>query len=306
VFFAPPNLRCCRYGTEFCHSGRRRRSRGDRDGFVLLVTLVLLTLSALAMIAMSRAAMLRARAARDDQAELQRRWGEITCSRFILPQCSAVLQQAELQSQRPLALCRQSLTLGQETFDLTFCDESAKADVASLITRQGMQQAEETVRRLSLGSPLAAGNVRLRISQDNGGPRCFGDVFDGASPQILFNHELGPSPMEVLTCWTGGQVNIHRATEDVLREACAGALNLTQIHLLAELQKTQPSISVDDALNQLQVTAEHRRAAEDILTDSSGCYSLWIQCRMPRRSYWSLSIAPGNQAAGSRALCFEW
>jgi len=284
------------------HFGKARHPRG----FVLLVTLVLLTLAALAMLAICRAAILRVQAASEAQADLQHRWGCLSCRAVLLPQCSDILRRAEAQSSQPMAVLRRTLVLGNQTFNLTFSDESAKADVALLIRRQGKDQAELTIRRLSLGSPLAAGNVHLRIPPNAPAPDCFGDVFDGATPNVLFDHEVGPSPQETLTCWSGGRVNIHRASEAVFREVCAGTLDLTQIHLLAELQESQPTIAVADALEQLQLTAKQRRDAGQILTDSSTCSSVWIECRTPRRSYWMLAVARQAQGAAPISRSFEW
>jgi len=282
--------------------GKARRQKG----FVLLVTLVLLTLAALAMVTICRAAILRVQAASEAQTDLQRRWGSLSCRAALLPQCADILQRAEAQSSRPIAVLQRALILGNQTFHLTFSDESAKADVGLLIRRQGKDQAELTIRRLSLGSPLAAGNVDLRIPSNAPAPDCFGDVFDGATPKVLFDHEVGPSPQEALTCWSGGRVNIHRASEAVLREVCAGTLNLTQIHLLTEFQESQPTIAVADALKQLQLTASQRRDAEEILTDCTTCSSLWIECRTPRRSYWVLTVARQKQGSAPLTRCFEW
>jgi hypothetical protein len=284
---------------------RKIRRSGDR-GFILLVTLVLLTLAALALIEVSRAAILRVQAATQAEADLQRRWGCLSCQSTLLPRGSAILKQAESQNQQPVAILQRTLVLGNQTFNLTFGDESAKANVAMLIRRHGKDQAELAIRRLCLGSPLAAGSVHFRMLPEGPLPECFGDVFDGATPNLLFSQELGSAPQEMLTCWGDGRLNIHRAPETVLREICTGALDLTQIHLLTELQQTKPTISTAEALQELQLTARQRREAEDILTDSSNCSSLWIECRTPRRSYWVLVVESNSLAAAPLVRHYAW
>jgi hypothetical protein len=281
-------------------------ARLRRSGFVLLVTLVLIMLAALAMITISRAAILRMQAASEAQVELQRRWGCLGFRSILLPHCQDLLGRAELQRAEPVPVLHRTLILGDQTFKLTFSDESAKVNAGFLIRRQGKDQAELTVRRLSLGSPLAAGNVHLRIPPGSSGPKCFGDVFDGRTPKVLFDNEMGSSPLEVLTCWGDGRVNIHRASEAVLREVCAGTLDLTQIHLLYELQTSQPSIGVRDALKQIQLSAKQRQDAEEILTDGSTSSSLWIECQTKRRSYWVLAVSDHDQGSTPAVSCFEW
>jgi hypothetical protein len=276
-----------------------------RHGYVLLLTLVLLALAALAMTAVSRAAIARVQAAAEAQSDLQRRWGALSCSAALLPKTEEILHSEELRSKAATASWRCQLRLGDEDFNLIFADESAKASIAALIQRQGREQAELTVRRLSLASN-AAGTVHFRSRDGQTPPQCFGDVFENASPLELCNCPMDPSPADLLTCWGDGSLNIHRASETVLREGCTGILNLTQIHALIQLQKSNPNIDLDSALNQLQLSAAKRVMARWALTDNSSCHSLWIDCRTARRGYWSLDIADQSTYSMPRLWHFEW
>jgi hypothetical protein len=269
--------------------------RRRRNGFVLLLTLVLLTLAALATVSMSRACMMRAQAVTEQQLQLQQRWGVITCRAVLLPQAQALLASAGKEARHPVAVCQRSLRLGDLKFDLLFQDESAKASVSTLIRRQGREQAELTIRRLCLASPSAAGSVHLRWESNRPGPDSFGEVFENSSQPSLFDGSFGTPPVQVITCWGDGRLNIHNAGEDVLREFCAGALDMNQVHALVLLQNSEPGISLEDALSKVQVSRQNGLMAEQLLTDSSNCSSLWINCQTARRNYWSLAVAVPGQ-----------
>jgi hypothetical protein len=281
--------------------------RHARPGFVLLVTLVLLTLAALAMVAVARAALNRAQSASEAQAELQRRWGTTSCQMVLIPKTETLLHRAELQQQQPVYLLHRTVLLGNDHFDLTLADESAKAKVAILMHEQGREQAELTIRRLSLNSALA-GNVQLRWEAARPGdpePSSFGDVFDDAKPQLLCDHSQGDAPADLLTCWGDGRVNFHRTSETILKEVCGNVLTLTQIQDLVQLRNEQPDLTLAQACSDLQFNDSMRNKAATVLTESPDCYSLWIDCRASRRSDWTLMV---GQRAASRwdTRTFEW
>jgi hypothetical protein len=234
--------------------------------------------------------------------DLQRRWGTLTCRAILLPQAGALLNRACEETGQRIAVWRQSLSLGDQTFDLIFQDETAKANVSLLMQHHGRDEAELAVRRLCLSSPTAAGKVHLRAVAGRTGPQSFGDVFDGVTPSALMDGEFGSPPTQTITCWGDGRLNIHCASEEVMREVCADALDLTQIHLLVGLQQTEPKISLGDALNRLQIDRRKQYAAQQLLTDSSNCWSLWIGCRTQRRCDWTFTVDAPNQPVH----VFEW
>jgi hypothetical protein len=268
---------------------RRRAHRG----FVLLVTLVLLMISALAMVAICRASILRVQAAAEAEAELQRHWGVLSCQLALLPKTEIFLHNQEIKTGQPVSSLRQSIDLGGQRFDFIFSDESAKANVGTILTRQGKEQAALTIRQMSLTSPSLAGNVHLRWEADPTHPpqpRSFGDVFENSNPTELCDDSQGVAPAEILTCWGDGHVNARRASEDILKEVCQGVLNQSQIHQLAELERSQPGITLANCFKLMQLSDQTQSAAMMVLTDHPDCYSLWVDCRTARRSDWSLLV----------------
>ena len=276
-----------------------------RRGYVLLVTLVLLALAALAAAAVCRASLARAQAADEAQSDLQRRWGTLTCRTFLLPKTEEILHNREREHKSPLVHCRQTLMLGNEQFDLIFTDESAKANVGILMDRQPSGQAALTVRRLSLSNPDIAGKVRLR-QEEGQYPQSFGEVFDSIQPAELLKGDGDTCPAEIVTCWGDGQLNIHRAGQDVLEEVCGKVLNLSQIEQLLDIRQSHPSLNMTDTLNQLNLDQAHRAMADTALIDESNCHGLWIICRAQRRSDWSFVVLDENKIMGGVMRCYEW
>jgi hypothetical protein len=276
-----------------------------RHGFALLMMLVLLTIAAMAAVSISRVAISHMRAASEAELDLQRRWGMLSCQTILLPKTKEVIADSENHLKHPVISCKKNLMLGDLSFELTFGDESAKANVQTIVLQQGRQQAELTVRRLSLDSPTLAGSVYLRESDPKLGPQSFGEVFEKSSPSELCADSQGSSAVDSLTCWSDGRVNIHRVNETVLREIGNGILNLTQVNQLIALQQKSPTITLQNALNPLQLSQKNRTAAEKILSDSSNCYSLWINCQTKRRDYFALEVVDQSKPIWQYHH-FEW
>src|SRR3954467_4676944 len=109
----PPHHHCC-------------GARGRRGGYVLVVTLGLLILAASLMVAVSRGAMGHAAAARSAGDELRRRWAGVSCRSAVLPYAESILATAEAQRRVAMPVGRVTITLSDQTLDLTIGDELAK------------------------------------------------------------------------------------------------------------------------------------------------------------------------------------
>jgi hypothetical protein len=287
---------------------RQFHATAAQGGFVLLVTLVLLMIAALAMVAICRAAILRTQAADESEAQLQRHWGSLSCQTALLPKAEILLQRLEEQSRQSVSNLRQVIQLGNQRFDLILADESAKANVATIMNQQGKDQAELSIRQLCLSSPDLAGNVHLRWEPDPKNPPhpdSFGDVFENSNPASLCDDSQGAAAAQILTCWGDGRTNIRRASEDVLKQVCQGILNLSQIHEIVELRTSDPQITLAQCFKRMQLNDQTQSAAMAVLTDTPTCYSLWINCHSSRRSDWSLLV--GERQNGNWSVAeFSW
>src|SRR5258706_4566122 len=195
-----------------------------RRGYVLVTSLALLVLSATLLISMGRTAIDRTMHARDSQAELQRRWGQISCRRAILPFAETILAQVEKRGQRPVAIHHAIIQLGAQEFHLIIGDEQAKANINALLDLTDKDRAESQIRGALPGAGLSA-QIRLRPSLIPATfpttraailPRLitsFGQILDSTAPQNLFaSHGSSPAPAELLTMWGDGTMNIRRAS----------------------------------------------------------------------------------------------
>ena len=104
-----------------------------RRGYILLTTLALLVLSSTLLVTLARATIQRSAEARQAQQDLQRRWGEISCQRALLPHAESILVNQEKLHQRAFPSYRATIQLGPQLFDLRISDEQSKANVNALL-----------------------------------------------------------------------------------------------------------------------------------------------------------------------------
>ncbi|QOV90975.1 hypothetical protein [Humisphaera borealis] len=225
------------------------RSRHQRRGYILVVTLGVLVLAATLLVGIGRSSMrhaVDARAARDD---LQRRWGEVSCRQAILPIAEQLLDAREQRDGKATPVLTTTLRLGGQTFELTIADEQAKADINAMLAEVEVQTVESRVRRALSGYGLAD-KVRLRPEVGTMVPGAaaaattpppigsYGQVFDGISPDRWLRPPAGggPAVADLMTCWGGGRINIRRASEPALRLAASPPLTTLEISRLIELR----------------------------------------------------------------------
>lgn len=319
---------------------RPRRSRRRRaNGYVLIVTLGLLATSTALLAAIGREAVdhaLRARLAVND---LQRDWAARSCRATLLARCEQVLKQQEVDRQRPFPLYRSTVLLSGRRIELTLADEQAKANVNAMLEADGLASAEQRLRTALSGNGLV-GSLRLRpavidIPGDAEPPPAsqpsairpppvritgWGQVFDALSPDLLFAPSEGP--LERLTCFGDGSLNVIRATEPSTRLALFPPLTLTEIGRLLNARDAMwkphtgggatGSVSaananlplVDQLLTQAKIQTPAR--ARLPLTHLSHCHSLSIVVRDARRSWYYLYVLDASDERRPRVRSFVW
>jgi hypothetical protein len=317
----------------------RRLRRRRANGYVLIVTLGLLAASATLLVAIGREAVdhaLRARLAVND---LQRDWAARSCRATLLARCEQVLKQKEVDGLRPFPLYRATVMLSGRRIELTLADEQAKANVNALLETAGLASAEQRLRAALSGTGLI-GSVRLRpavfdipgdaepssATQASAVPpppariTGWGQVFDSLSPALLFAPSR--SPLDRLTCFGDGSLNVIRATEPSTRLALSPPLTLTEIGRLLSARDAmwkpraggtaQPSAPaananlplVDQLLTQAKIQTPAR--ARLPLTHLSRCHSLSIVIRDARRSWYYLYVLDASDERRPRVRAFVW
>lgn len=272
-------------------------------GYILLVTLMLLALASLALLAVTRASLARSADTREAERHLQERWSTLSCSRSLLPRAEAVLAAAEATSHVPIVSVRKTLQLNAMPVELVFGDESAKANVNSLLER-GREDATVAARQLLSGTGLA-GRLELRPERLLAGRvGSLVEVFGNVRPEELLDGRQPAS--DRLSAWGDGRINAYRASPDVLKAVLSPTLNVSHLTQIAALRSATPRPSLSTMLGQLELTAPQRQFAEARLAGDSTCHSLWVITTEPRRRAHRLIVYDGSAPPARRTHTFEW
>jgi hypothetical protein len=299
-----------------------RRINNDR-GYVLVLTLAVLMLAATALVSSGRLAVRHASRAREAERELQRRAGTTSCRGAILPQAERILEGQEVQRKSPLSRHRTAVRLGEFTFDLILADEQAKANVNALLERVAPDAVENRLRQALAGSGLL-GAIELRPQrvEDRTIVTGLGQIFDDLDPQALLEPRWGgPAPLDWLTCWGSGAINVRRSSEQSLKLALAPPWTPLDVSRLIEARQEMfgsagsirakrlapaPNATPRDPLAQLLQNAQIRTGPAG-LTLRSRCHSLWIITRDGRREWYDLAVEDASsERDGPRVITFSW
>src|SRR6185295_2157818 len=117
-----------------------------RKGYILLTTLALLVLSSTLLVTLARSSIARTLQARQSIEDLQRRWGQISTQRALLPHAESILANQERLHQRAFATYRASVQLGAQVFDLVLADEQARTNVNALLDLTDKPATESHLR----------------------------------------------------------------------------------------------------------------------------------------------------------------
>jgi type II secretory pathway component PulK len=310
---------------------------------VLVLTLVILALAVTVTAGVCRSSLAKAERSVRAANDLQRRWAAVSCKRAFLPNAETVLAAAEATRGQSLVSCQARLTLGGQTIDLVFADETAKLNVNDVVRRRGKAQAEASVAALvreggtSIRTRLLAGKPQAAVARpakrvpgraapepppdpqpadDNDEPdarplQSFGQVFPDSGPAALFGHAglfgqaARPGPAAAVTCWGDGRLHFRRAPDAVLARACVPPLTAAQAGRLVRLRRQSPAAAVEDVLTPLKLSDDDQATLEDRLGDESNCYSLWMVATDGKRSWYLLAVDDRSEET-AQDLTFSW
>lgn len=284
---------------------RRRAHRG----FVLVMALALVALAAVVMVGLSRAAMARIGESRRVQDDLQFRWGLASCRTALLPDAEKLLTLAEAKEREPVAVLRATVPLGKMKFHVAVGDEQAKANVNMLVKDNTRSRAEKHLRDALSGTGLGH-RIDLRFDPKEQNPwpiGSFGQVFDGkTSPEDWSKLRLGRAPMDRITCWGNGTLNLRRADEDAVYLLTQRVLTKGQVQNLMEKVQESERLDVQGLLAGLQLDEEQRKLIEPMLGEASMCHSVWITAEGENRKRHYLTIMDETDEEKPRYYASEW
>jgi hypothetical protein len=303
---------------------------------VLLLTLMLLAVAAAALAGACRAALQKMVLATRAQEDLQRRWGVVSCRAALLPKAERVL--AAAAGDRTSPETRVDVTLGRQSMTLVFGDEQAKANV-NLLYALGKRDGTDQAVRGIVGTTSADVRVELRpiviqapideltepeppkhplrANSDEQDRLDFevqpvfeawGQVFPGSKPTALLRRRgTSPSVASSLTCWGDGTVNVRRASSETLSRVCDKVLRPAEVRNLIAARDKDPDFDLWEAMDTLNLPEDRYDNAEQLLSDRSACFSLWIITRGGAGREWydlAVSEVAGGTAGGVKT--FSW
>jgi hypothetical protein len=301
------------------------------------MTLGLLVLAATLLVGIGRASIAHALLARTEQAELQRRWGAVSCRNSVLANTNDILTIQERMRNHPIPVLRETVVLGGDRYTLIVSDEQAKANVNSMLERSDKSGAEGRIRGAVSGSglgnlimlrpepiPLREGQPASRPSEYAGPPpwvTSFGQVFNSVGPERLIAGS-GVRPAEQLTCWGNGAINVMRVSEGALKLAATPAMTNIEAGRLIEVRNAAfetrirpklmtggnaPAPGLDAASTLLtQAKVDPKVRLKVGFTAKSTCFSLWVVTQDARRTWYRLYVIDDYDTKQARMESFAW
>jgi hypothetical protein len=276
-----------------------------RRGYVLVMTIALIALAGLVLIGIARQSLTVAFRAVSAEEELQRRWGALSCQRALLKRAAEIFE-IEVDA-RPMdgrerrfdaAQLSGSWTLGGMPFRWRLADEDAKVNVNTVFALRGIQGASELVRDFARSDARRAPEVFLRplrresIAEATPPFEGWGQVFalDRARKGVSAPSEIAGATAR-LTCWGSGLLNIRRATDPALSRLCGLVVGDDVVGRLQLLRRQQTNSEISNMLNELGLREAERNQLQELLTDKSDYYSLWIEVVTKARSWHEFHVA---------------
>jgi hypothetical protein len=303
--------------------------RHRHRGYVLIVTLGLLVLAATMLVSLGRATMRRASEARESVEALQQRWGVVSCRKVILPNAEAILAREEKEFKKAVPVYRAGVRLGGQAFDLVVSDEQAKANVNVLLERADPSAVESQLVRTISGAafklrPLVEVQRPVQQKAATTGPgtqpttepvarriESFAQVMDASNPRLLLEKRSAEaSPMELVTCWGNGAINVGRASAKALKLSAGDALSGAEVDAIIRgrdnVYRQRGNGNIGDAVKKLVKPAGDGAKKQFVWTAESACHSLWVVTRTKQREFYYLVVRTSGDAAQVSDEAFVW
>lgn len=284
---------------------RTSRNR-PRQGYVLLVTLLMIAIVGTMTVGLARYSMRLATSSIDRQIKLQEKWGIASCQRYALQNSWRLLNKREFSDKLqktvevPIARSELFVTLGRKPFLVRLDDESAKLDLNLVLEATNRNKTNAAIRKFSQNlkpdlKPLAS---RQRRGSNERGLESWGQVFLPAANASEFARLLRDNSRE-LTCW-GRTVNYRVASPEVRSETIKLLAGATAAAKLENVSGDE----FEAALKELP--ARHRTEIEKVLKPTSSAHSVWVATESPHREIHSLAVRERYSQSLVRVKSFRW
>jgi type II secretory pathway component PulK len=300
------------------------KRRGPKPGFALLMALALVLLAGAALAGVARWSATEALESTTAADELKQRWAVTSCRQALLGRAEELLDEAErgegkdgLPSEvylhKPAPEVRVTCNLAGLDYEIVLTDEQAKLNLNALLKVKMPAEVQSAATRLTRdkGNPAATAPVLLRaMAVPAWLPLgAYGQVFENPSPAWLIGPDVGDGLAATITCWGDGRVNLRRASEAVVQEACTEVLGPQVVSLLLSARQRNPYRSLSAILLELdKIDADDKAKVLSCVTDRSACHGLWIIARSESRSWYTLAVTADGAGAKPVASTyrFQW
>jgi len=266
------------------------RRRSLKRGFVLLLTLMLILIAGLMLAGIARQSLMLALEATRAHEDLQRRWAIVSCQQAILARAETIFAQrlegAATRGLPPVEVptrLSSVVELGGTEFRLELSEEDAKVNLNTICDNYGEEQTKRLLGQL--GGSARTFSVRLS-RRDRRSLRATTRRFDSwgqvyALEQSRSNRAPPTALVDLttdITLWGSGRTNVYRASNKAIAEAWRLAVRRGRPDALHELRREVPTMELNDMLATLRLRDSDRESFENLLTDRSQAYSLWVFC----------------------------
>lgn len=285
-----------------------------KQGFALLVVLLVLTLAGTLLVLAAQYSGQSALFAKETQEKLQQKWTLRSCESVLLPQTETFLANQEQETQEPVLQWTLSFQLNGQELELRFADEQAKVNANTFLAQHGPEALRPVAAELQqdCNSPLP---IYLpadphKIPAQNSSEKTYQtpeQFWQCEYPAQLIDQEGESQPVDQMTLWGDGKVHFRRASEPVLKEMTQDLLTGDEIQKLLDYRNSHPlEASADAALQTLAIPHERRLPLQQRLTDQSSCFSLWIRTRGITRNQYTLFVWKRGELRNSSVKGFRW
>jgi len=293
-----------------------RRQGNKRQGFVLLMALVLILLASISLVSFARSSLQLANKAAEENENLQRKWGVYSCQTVLLKRPEHFFDgsySTVAYSSEPWPLPKivvDVIELGGLQFELQLADECAKVNLNSIFRRR-KQELNAIVSSVTQSEPGLRANIRLprtdSLNSEVAPLRSWGQIIEAS--ERLRPSQVSDAVQNIsleLTCWGSGKLNIRRASDASVLAICGEELSAEAVKRLLLLRREPGEKSLSLLISRMALRSKEKTAVAKLLTDESNCYSLWIVCRNKQRSWTKLFITHPGDGSGVEKVAFTW
>lgn len=288
---------------------RMRARISNRDGYALLLVLATLTIASVGLVTIANRTLRDNAQSLAMQAELQAKWGRISCAAAALELAGPAFEVVEankLPGQPMPTQLRERLMLGNQVFDLVLGDEDAKVNLNRVATIAGTSAAQKAVRDLADARYWNCVRFSPQYSIHATRFESWGEWFDLAKLRTLAGDDRALVELtHNVTLWGQGTLNIHRASDQAIRAQCAAVVPAgLSNRILETIRESNTGSEVAILLQRTVQNSQDRERLSQVLGDGSSSFSLWIEVTQPAQArqqpYTASTLATSVSTSGPR------